>query len=311
MEFDHKPVMLNEVIDGLNITEDGIYVDCTVGGAGHSRAIADRLSDKGTLICFDKDPEALNVARERLSNVKCRKHFIHSDYKKFKERLQETGIEKVNGILIDLGVSSYQLDNRERGFSYHGVNNLDMRMNTEQSLTAKTVVNEYPIEKLIKIFYEYGEERYSRRIAENIVKARPLNTTADLAGIIEKSIPAKERFKGGNPCKRVFQAIRIEVNEELDGLQDCVTAMARTLMSSGRMCVITFHSLEDRLVKNAFAQLKKDCICPPHQPICTCNKQQEITLVNKKPIIAGAAELEKNSRAECAKLRIIEKIDCP
>lgn len=311
MVFDHKPVMLNEVIEGLNIIADGIYVDCTVGGAGHSSAIADRLSEKGILICFDKDPEALKVSRERLKDVKCRTYFIHSDYKQFIDCLHEVGIEKVDGILIDLGVSSYQLDNRERGFSYHGNNNLDMRMNTEQILTAKTVVNEYPIDKLIKIFYEYGEERYSRRIAENIVKARPVDTTADLARIIENSIPAKERYKGGNPCKRVFQAIRIEVNEELDGLQESVTTMARSLNSGGRMCVITFHSLEDRLVKNAFTELKKDCICPPHQPICTCDKKQEIALVNKKPIIAGATELELNSRAECAKLRIIEKIDCP
>lgn len=309
MEFKHIPIMLNEVIDGLNIKADGIYVDSTVGGAGHSLAISDKLNEKGLLICFDKDSEALEVSRKRLSAVKCRTIFIHADYKLFKQKLSEEGVNKVDGILIDLGVSSYQLDNRERGFSYHGSNELDMRMDSQQTLSAKTVVNEYPIDKLIKIFYEYGEERYSKRIAENIIKARPINTTAELAEIIEKSIPAKEKFKGGNPCKRVFQAIRIEVNEELDGLKECVTAMARSLKTGGRMCVITFHSLEDRLVKNAFAYLKKDCICPPHQPICTCSKRQEIELINKKPIIASESELKSNSRAECAKLRIIEKID--
>lgn len=309
MEFSHKSVLLNEVIEHLNIVPDGIYVDCTLGGAGHSKAIAERLSEKGMLIGIDKDTDALEVSQERLKGCKCKIECIHSDYKKFSEVLDEFNIDKVNGILIDLGVSSYQLDNRERGFSYLSENDLDMRMDRSQDFSAKNVINEYSQEKLTKIFYEYGEEKYSRRIAENIVKARPIHTTAELAAIIEASVPKKDRFRYGNPCKRVFQAIRIEVNEELDGLNEVITDMARRLKTGGRMCVITFHSLEDRIVKTAFNELKKDCICPPAQPICTCNKRQEIALINRKPITATEAELNDNSRASSAKLRVIEKID--
>lgn len=309
MEFSHKSVLLNEVIEHLNIVPDGIYVDCTLGGAGHSKAIAERLSEKGMLIGIDKDTDALEVSQERLKGCKCKIECIHSDYKKFSEVLDELNIDKVNGVLIDLGVSSYQLDNRERGFSYLSENDLDMRMDRSQDFSAKNVINEYSQEKLTKIFYEYGEEKYSRRIAENIVKARPIHTTAELAAIIEASVPKKDRFRYGNPCKRVFQAIRIEVNEELDGLSEVITDMARRLKTGGRMCVITFHSLEDRIVKTAFNELKKDCICPPAQPICTCNKRQEIALINRKPITATEAELNDNSRASSAKLRVIEKID--
>lgn len=309
MEFCHKSVLLNEVIEHLNIVPDGIYVDCTLGGAGHSKAIAERLSEKGMLIGIDKDTDALEVSQERLKGCKCKIACIHSDYKKFSEVLDDLNIDKVNGVLIDLGVSSYQLDNRERGFSYLSENDLDMRMDRSQDFSAKNVINEYSQEKLTKIFYEYGEEKYSRRIAENIVKARPIHTTAELAAIIEASVPKKDRFRYGNPCKRVFQAIRIEVNEELDGLSEVITDMARRLKTGGRMCVITFHSLEDRIVKTAFNELKKDCICPPAQPICTCNKRQEIALINRKPITATEAELNDNSRASSAKLRVIEKID--
>lgn len=309
MEFCHKSVLLNEVIEHLNIVPDGIYVDCTLGGAGHSKAIAERLSEKGMLIGIDKDTDALEVSQERLKGCKCKIECIYSDYKKFSEVLDELNIDKVNGVLIDLGVSSYQLDNRERGFSYLSENDLDMRMDRSQDFSAKNVINEYSQEKLTKIFYEYGEEKYSRRIAENIVKARPIHTTAELAAIIEASVPKKDRFRYGNPCKRVFQAIRIEVNEELDGLSEVITDMARRLKTGGRMCVITFHSLEDRIVKTAFNELKKDCICPPAQPICTCNKRQEIALINRKPITATEAELNDNSRASSAKLRVIEKID--
>lgn len=309
MEFSHKSVLLNEVIELLNIEPDGIYVDCTLGGAGHSKAIAERLSQNGVLIGIDKDTDALEISRERLKDYKCRIECVHSDYKKFSDVLDDLNIDKVDGILIDLGVSSYQLDNRERGFSYLSENELDMRMDRSQDFSAKNVINEYSQEKLTKIFFEYGEEKYSRRIAENIVKARPIETTAELAVIIEACVPKKDRFKYGNPCKRVFQAIRIEVNEELDGLGTVITDMARRLKTGGRMCVITFHSLEDRIVKTAFNELKKDCICPPGQPICTCNKRQEITLINKKPITATEVELNENSRASSAKLRVIEKID--
>ena len=307
MEFNHVSVMLNECIEGLNIKPDGIYVDGTLGGAGHSKEIVKRLNINGRLIAFDKDTDALTVSKNRLKeydNIT----FIHNDYKNMCEVLEELGIKEVDGILLDLGVSSYQLDNRERGFSYIGDAELDMRMNREQSLTAKDVVNNYSEEKLANIFFTYGEEKFSRKIASNIVKNRPIKTTSELASIIEKSIPASVRFKNGNPCKKVFQAIRIEVNEELEGLQDALISMGRKLKSGGRMCVITFHSLEDRICKTAFNELYKDCICPPHQPICTCDKRREVVLINKKPITASKEELAVNSRSASAKLRIIEKI---
>ena len=307
MEFVHYSVMLNECIEGLDIKKGGIYVDCTLGGAGHSSVIAEKLGGTGRLIAIDKDLDALAVSKERLKkydNVT----FVHSDYKKFKNILSDLGIEKVDGILIDLGVSSYQLDNRERGFSYIGDAELDMRMDRTQSLDAKVVVNTYSEERLAKIFFEYGEEKFSRKIAKNIVASRPINTTLELAKIIEKSIPASNRFKGGNPSKRVFQAIRIEVNEELDGLYEALLDMARSLNEDGRMCVITFHSLEDRIVKNVFQYLYTDCICPPHQPICTCDKKREVEILTKKPILPTKEELEYNKRSQSAKLRIVKKL---
>lgn len=307
MEFQHYSVMLNECIEGLNIKPDGIYVDGTLGGAGHSYKIAERLNKNGRLIAIDKDLDAIAVSKERLKefdNVT----FVHDDYKNLPQILDDLGIEKVDGILLDLGVSSYQLDNRSRGFSYMGDAELDMRMNREQSLTAKEVVNNYSESELVKIFFEYGEEKFSKKIASNIVKARPIESTGQLAEIIEKSYPAAVRFKGGNPCKRVFQAIRIEVNEELDGLYESLLNMARRLNTKGRMCVITFHSLEDRMAKNAFQYLYCDCICPPHQPICTCDKRREVEIITRKPIVPNEKELEENKRSQSAKLRIIEKI---
>ncbi len=307
MEFQHYSVMLNESIEGLNIKPDGIYVDGTLGGAGHSYKIAERLNKNGRLIAIDKDLDAIEVSKERLKefdNVT----FVHDDYKNLPQILDDLGIEKVDGILLDLGVSSYQLDNRSRGFSYMGDAELDMRMNREQSLTAKEVVNNYSESELVKIFFEYGEEKFSKKIASNIVKARPIESTGRLAEIIEKSYPAAVRFKGGNPCKRVFQAIRIEVNEELDGLYESLLNMARRLNTKGRMCVITFHSLEDRMAKNAFQYLYCDCICPPHQPICTCDKRREVEIITRKPIVPNEKELEENKRSQSAKLRIIEKI---
>lgn len=307
MEFNHYSVMLNECIDGLKIKPDGIYVDGTLGGAGHSYQIAKRLTAGGKLIAIDKDTEALAVSKERLSEFK-NVIFVHDDYKNMSEILDKLGIDKVDGILLDLGVSSYQLDNRERGFSYIGDAELDMRMNREQSLTAKEVVNTYSESQLSKIFYEYGEEKFSKKIASNIIKARPLDSTKQLADIIERSYPASVRFKGGNPCKRVFQAIRIEVNEELDGLYDSMLNMARRLNQGGRMCVITFHSLEDRITKNVFQYLYCDCVCPPHQPICTCDKVREVEVITRKPITASEEELANNKRSQSAKLRIIEKL---
>lgn len=307
MEFKHYSVMLNECLDGLNIKPDGIYVDGTLGGAGHSLQIVKKLTSGGKLIAIDKDLDAIEVSKERLKDFD-NVIFVHDDYKNLPDILDSLGIDKVDGILLDLGVSSYQLDNRSRGFSYMGDAELDMRMNREQSLTAKAVVNSYSEERLSKIFFEYGEEKFSRKIASNIVKSRPIETTGRLSEIIEKSYPAAVRFKGGNPCKRVFQAIRIEVNEELDGLYDSLLNMSRRLKSKGRMCVITFHSLEDRITKNVFQYLYCDCICPPHQPICTCDKVREVKIITRKPIVASNKELEENKRSQSAKLRIIEKI---
>ncbi len=307
MEFKHYSVMLNECLDGLNIKPDGIYVDGTLGGAGHSLQIVKKLTSGGKLIAIDKDLDAIEVSKERLKDFD-NVIFVHDDYKNLPDILDSLGIDKVDGILLDLGVSSYQLDNRSRGFSYMGDAELDMRMNREQSLTAKEVVNNYSEERLSKIFFEYGEEKFSRKIASNIVKSRPIETTGRLSEIIEKSYPAAVRFKGGNPCKRVFQAIRIEVNEELDGLYDSLLNMSRRLKSKGRMCVITFHSLEDRITKNVFQYLYCDCICPPHQPICTCDKVREVKIITRKPIVASTKELEENKRSQSAKLRIIEKI---
>ena len=265
------------------------------------------MTSGGKLIAIDKDLDAIEVSKERLKDFD-NVIFVHDDYKNLPDILDSLEIDKVDGILLDLGVSSYQLDNRSRGFSYMGDAELDMRMNREQSLTAKEVVNSYSEERLSKIFFEYGEEKFSRKIASNIVKSRPFETTGRLAEIIEKSYPAAVRFKGGNPCKRVFQAIRIEVNEELDGLYDSLLNMSRRLKSKGRMCVITFHSLEDRITKNVFQYLYCDCICPPHQPICTCDKVREVEIITRKPIVASTKELEENKRSQSAKLRIIEKI---
>ncbi len=310
MEFAHIPVMLNECIEGLNIKGDGIYVDGTVGGAGHSSEIVKRITS-GKLICVDKDEDALLAAGERLSAYREKVEFIHDDYKNLTTDLDLMGIGEVDGILLDLGVSSYQLDNAERGFSYMKDAPLDMRMDRGQYLTAFNVVNEFSVAELTKILFDYGEEKLARRIAENIVKAREkqtISTTLQLSKIVEDSYPAKTRWKGGHPAKRTFQAIRIQVNSELSELGSAITAMARRLKKGGRMAVITFHSLEDRIVKSAFKELSLSCTCPPDFPVCVCGKVQEVELVNKKPIIASDEELERNSRSQSAKLRIIERL---
>ena len=311
VEFRHKSVMLDECIDNLKIRPNGIYVDGTLGGGGHSLEIVKRLTDGGRLIAIDKDDDALEFASNRLGEYKERITFVHSDYKNMMTALDELGIDKVDGILLDLGVSSYQLDNGERGFSYNSDARLDMRMDRTESFSAYELVNEYDEKRIADVIWQYGEERFSRQIARNIVKARstkPVETTLELADIIEKSIPAQNRWKGGNPCKRTFQAIRIEVNSELKGLYEAIMAMGMRLNIGGRICIITFHSLEDRIVKNAFRELEKDCICPPHQPICTCNKRQEVVIITKKPIVSTKEELEYNTRAESAKLRVAERI---
>lgn len=311
MEFAHIPVMLDECLEGLNIKADGIYVDGTVGGAGHSIEIVKRLSGNGRLICVDKDEDALKAAGERLAPYSDRVTFIHDDYKNLVAELDSIGVGKVDGILLDLGVSSYQLDNAERGFSYMKDAPLDMRMDRSQRISAYEVVNGYSESELARILFDYGEEKLARQIARNIIKARaekPIETTLELAKIVEDTYPAKTRWKFGHPAKRTFQAIRIEVNDELSTLGEAVTQMARRLEKGGRMAVITFHSLEDRIVKSAFKELSLACTCPPDFPVCVCGKVQEVELVNKKPIVASEGELEKNSRSQSAKLRVIEKL---
>lgn len=302
IEFNHKPVLLNEVIKGLNIKQNGIYVDCTAGGAGHSLEIAKGLVE-GKLIAIDKDEEALNIAKVKLDGYNV--EFIHDDFKNV-----IGGLPKVDGILMDLGVSSYQIDNPERGFSYRFDTALDMRMDKSNPLSAYDVINTYSDKQLAEIMFMYGEERFSRKIASAIIESRktkPIKTTSELVGIIEKNIPAKYRYQFGHPAKRVFQAIRIEVNGELEGLNDAVICGARGLVKGGRICVISFHSLEDRIVKRAFKYLECDCICDKNTPICTCDKVSEIEILTKKPITATIEELENNKRAESAKLRIAEK----
>ena len=310
MEFKHIPIMLNEIIYELNIKPNGVYVDCTVGGAGHSSKIAEKLSEKGLLICFDKDEEALNVSKERLDKFSCRKIFIHSDFHDYKKQLMALNIEKVDGVLIDLGVSSYQLDNGERGFSYMQNGNLDMRMDKDKKLSAYDVVNKYSSQDLTKIFYDYGEEQFTKSIVNNIIKERqvkPIETTFELVDIINKSVPTKVRIDKTS-VKRVFQAIRIEVNGELEGLKEALLDIIDSLNVDGRFCVLTFHSLEDRIVKDVFKFESTDCICDKKLPICVCNHKKSIELVNKKPIVASEKEKEANSRSKSAKLRVVKKV---
>ncbi len=308
MEFKHEPVLLQECIKGLNIKENGIYVDGTLGGAGHSQKILENLSSNGMLIGIDRDEQALEAAEKRLekyNNVK----FIHGNHDDIENILDDLEIDEVDGILLDLGVSSYQLDERNRGFSYLGENELDMRMDKTQYLTAKIVVNTYKEEDLANIIYEYGEERFSRQIAKNICeyrKNKEISTTKELVEIIDKSIPGYSK-KDGHPAKRTFQAIRIEVNNEIKPLYNTIRTCIRMLKSRGRLCVITFHSLEDRAVKRAYVDAEGKCTCPKDLPYCVCGCKSEGKIVNKKPIIATKEEEDRNSRSKSAKLRIFEK----
>ena len=308
MEFKHKPVMLMPCIEGLEIKSDGIYVDGTLGGAGHSIEIAKRLSPKGKLIGIDRDEEALRAAKEKLkdfSNV----IYVHDNHDNIKEILENLEIEKVDGILLDLGVSSYQLDERNRGFSYLGENKLDMRMDKTQELTAETVVNTYEEKELADIIYQYGEERFSRQIARNICKQREkekITTTKQLVEIIENSIP-KSKQKDGHPAKRTFQAIRIEVNNEIKPLYNTVMDCIDCLKDKGRLCIITFHSLEDRAVKNAYIEAQGKCTCPSDLPYCVCGAKSLGKIITRKPIIANEEEQLENSRSKSAKLRIFER----
>lgn len=312
MDFRHIPVLLAECIEGLNINPDGIYVDCTAGGGGHSSAIVAKLSEKGRLIALDRDPDAVKAASERLSGFD-NAVVIHRNYSELDSVLSELGISCVDGILMDLGVSSYQLDEESRGFSYHSVDApLDMRM-SKTGMSAADIVNNFSEQQLANIIFEYGEEKFSRRIASNIVKARktaPIETTLQLADIIRESVPQKAR-RDKNPCKKIFQAIRIAVNGEFEHLSTGLDKAFACLKPQGRLAVITFHSLEDRLVKQRFAGWCKGCICPPDFPVCVCGHKPQGILVNKKPLEAAQSELEKNNRSRSAKLRIIERsADC-
>ena len=307
MEFIHKPIMLNEILSGLDIKPDGIYIDCTIGGAGHSKEIVKRLNEHGLLIGIDKDQDALDVCKERLCEYKNVK-LVKADFKDVESVLDNLHIQKIDGVLIDLGVSSYQLDNPERGFSFRFNSKLDMRMDKSQKLTAYDVVNTYSTKHLVRILREYGEEEYATSIANNIVKNRPVETTKQLAEIIENSMPKKVVFKRGGAHKKTFQAIRIEVNGELDRLFETINYLIQKLNKGGRIAILTFHSLEDRIVKNAYKINATGCMCPPKTPICICGHKQSINLVNKKPITASLQEQEQNPRSTSAKLRIAQKI---
>ena len=304
------PVLFEECMDNLDIKPDGIYVDGTLGGGGHAWGIGQRLSEKGLLIGIDRDQDALDAAAERLRPLKCRRILVRSTYAEIKDVLAAEGIDGIDGALLDIGVSSFQLDNSERGFSYMQDAPLDMRMSRDDLLTAADVVNGYSKEELTQIIREYGEERWAGRIAEFIVKARKekeIETTWQLVDIIKAAIPASARREGPHPAKRTFQAIRIEVNGELDQLEKAVDEFIDVLNPGGRLCIITFHSLEDRIVKQAFQRRLNPCTCPPEFPVCVCGKVADVVKVTGKPITADVEELEENPRARSAKLRVIEK----
>lgn len=306
MEFVHIPVLLDEVLDGLDIKPDGIYIDGTVGGAGHSKEIAKRLSENGLLIGLDRDPDAVEVASERLEGLPAK--VFHCNYDEMGRVLSELGIDAVDGILMDLGVSSHQLDTGSRGFSYHVDAPLDMRM-SQTGLSAEELVNTWSEEAIAQILFKYGEEKFARSIARKIAEARaekPIKTTMELAELIKNGVPQRVR-REKNPCKKSFQAIRIAVNGEFEHLEQGLEAAFRSLKSGGRLAVITFHSLEDRIVKKQFAQWCQGCICPPDFPQCVCGREPEGALVNRKPLTASEAELADNNRSRSAKLRVIER----
>ena len=309
MEFSHISVLLYETVDSLNIKPDGIYVDCTLGGAGHTKLILSRLNDNGRVIGIDRDEDALQNAREKVNDE--RLITVKENFENIASAVAAAGFERVDGIIMDLGVSSHQLDVAERGFSYIKDAPLDMRMDRMAPLTAYEVVNSYPERELARILRDYGEEKFASKIASAICAKRneaPIKNTLELAEIITSAIPAKFRFEGGNPAKRSFQAIRIEVNGELDCIPKAIEEGVKLLNVGGRMSIISFHSLEDRLVKNGFQKLERPCTCPRDFPICVCGKKQEVKIVTKKPILPSEEELASNSRSHSAKLRVCEKI---
>jgi len=310
MEFNHKSVLLLETIDGLAITPEGTYVDGTLGGAGHSYEIASRLNGLGRLIGFDQDEDAIKASTERLKEFR-NVTIVRSNYRNMKEELNNLGIDEVNGIMLDLGVSSYQLDTIERGFSYKEEAPLDMRMDNRSEFTAKDIVNGYSQSELFRIIRDYGEDKFAQNIAKHIVLYRenkPIETTTELAEIIKGAIPMKVRKQGGHPAKQTFQAIRIELNSELTVLSESLMEMIDMLKPGGRICIITFHSLEDRIVKNIFKEAENPCTCPKNFPVCVCGKKSKGKVITRKPIVPSDEELEYNSRSKSAKLRIFERV---
>ena len=310
MTFSHVSVLLEETVNGLNVKPEGTYVDGTLGGGGHSHKILEMLNDQGRLIGIDQDEEALEAARGRLKEFQ-NVTYVHSNYCNFKQVLDDQGVKSVDGILLDLGVSSYQLDNPERGFSYMADAPLDMRMDRSGEMTAADIVNGYSADELTRVIRDYGEEQFARNIAKHIVAARegePIKTTGELVEIIKASIPMKIQKNMGHPAKQTFQAIRIELNQELNVLKNTLDDMIDSLNPGGRLCIITFHSLEDRIVKNIFRDAEDPCTCPKNSPVCVCGKKSRGRVVTKKPILPGREEMENNSRSRSAKLRIFEKI---
>lgn len=310
MEFKHKSVLLEETIENLNIKPDGIYVDGTLGGGGHSYHIAEQLSSNGRLIGIDQDADAIAAATKRLEPFSDRVTIVRNNYCNFEQVLKELSIDKVDGIVLDLGVSSYQLDTAERGFTYKTDAPLDMRMDQRQQLTAKDIVNTYSEFDLYRIIRDYGEDRFAKNIARHIVSARqikPIETTFELNEVIKAAIPMKVRAVGGHPAKKTFQAIRIELNHELDVLEDSIDTMIDHLNDKGRICIITFYSLEDRIVKTRFRNCENPCTCPPDFPVCVCGKKSKGKVITRKPIVPSEEELEENKRSKSSKLRVFER----
>lgn len=310
MEFKHKSVLLEETIENLNIKPDGIYVDGTLGGGGHSYHIAEQLSSNGRLIGIDQDADAIAAATKRLEPFSDRVTIVRNNYCNFEQVLKELSIDKVDGIVLDLGVSSYQLDTAERGFTYKTDAPLDMRMDQRQQLTAKDIVNTYSEFDLYRIIRDYGEDRFAKNIARHIVSARqikPIETTFELNEVIKAAIPMKVRAVGGHPAKKTFQAIRIELNHELDVLEESIDTMIDHLNDKGRICIITFHSLEDRIVKTRFRNCENPCTCPPDFPVCVCGKKSKGKVITRKPIVPSEEELEENKRSKSSKLRVFER----
>ena len=309
MEFSHISVLLEETVGGLNVKPDGIYVDGTLGGAGHSFHIASKLSSQGRLIGFDQDEDAIKASSERLKDFD-NVTIVRSNYRNMKEELNNLGITKVDGIMLDLGVSSYQLDTKERGFSYKEEAPLDMRMDNRNEVTARDIVNNYSQGELFRVIRDYGEDKFAANIAKHIVMARedkPIETTTELAEIIKVAIPMKFRKQGGHPAKQTFQAIRIELNAELQVLKDSLMEMIDMLNPEGRICIITFHSLEDRIVKNIFKEAEDPCTCPKNFPVCVCGNKTKGNVITRKPIVPSDIELEENPRSKSAKLRVFER----